>query len=88
VTRSPSREEMRLRLRDLIGGKCSRQDVSDWAAQWLAADYPSVEDDVVWRALVGLGAANLKTGPNEYLYYEPDFHAWLDDVEDAIDTCQ
>ncbi|HZD22400.1 MAG TPA: hypothetical protein VE569_03215, partial [Acidimicrobiia bacterium] len=63
-----------------------RSETSAWARQWIAAEDPGVDDDVVWRALELLGAADLKGGETEFLYYDVDFHAWLDEVEIAIDA--
>ncbi|HVE91526.1 MAG TPA: hypothetical protein VNE62_04370 [Actinomycetota bacterium] len=52
----------------------------------MTADDAGVEDRVVWDALIRLGSADLGGEPEEYLYFESDFHAWLDEVEDAIDS--
>jgi hypothetical protein len=85
MMRPPSLSNVADQLRGLIAGRHTRQEVAEWAAQWLTADHPGVEDRIVWRTLEALGAADLKTGPDEYLYGESDFHAWLDAVEDATD---
>jgi hypothetical protein len=80
---APTRAEVREKLRQLLAGEMTRQEVSKWAHQWVAAKHPDVEDRVVWIALTRLGGADLRAGSDEFLYCEPDFHAWLDEVEDA-----
>lgn len=81
--RAPTRAEVREKLRQLLSGEITRQDASAWAHQWVAAAHPGVDDPVVWTALTRLGGADLRAGPDDFLYFEPDFHAWLDEVEDA-----
>lgn len=82
---APSRAEVRERLSGLLSGRFSREDVSRWALQWVTAWDPGIKDEVVWRALTRLGGADAGAGPNEYVYFEPDFHAWLDELENAMD---
>jgi hypothetical protein len=86
MTAAPSRNEVRETLRKLLSGELSRQEVSRWAHTWVAADRPEVADGVVWTALKRLGGADLRAGPDDFLYFEPDFHAWLDEVESASDS--
>lgn len=79
----PSRSDVREKLVQLLSGEASRQEVSRWAHQWIAADHPEVDDLVVWTALTRLGGADLLSGPEDHLFYEPDFHAWMDELEDG-----
>jgi hypothetical protein len=32
-----------------------------------------------------LAGADLQTDPGEYLHHDPDFHAWLDEFENATE---
>lgn len=82
-TRQPSRADVREQIEGLLAGRYSRRDVSMWARQWVASWDPHVDDDVVWRALTALAGADTPTDPDGYLYYESDFHAWLDELENA-----
>ena len=84
----PSRAEAEAKLLDLIEGRCTRQEVSDWAAQWFLADQWSrvhleVNDYGVWDTLGLLMAADLKTIDRPYLYDEVDFRAWLEELRAA-----
>jgi len=78
---TPTRNEVRDRLLDLLSGRCTREEAADWAAPWIRESTPDVSDAVVWAALKQLSGADLKSGPNEYLHEESDFHQWLDRLE-------
>lgn len=82
-TQPPTREDVRERIEGLLASRYTRRDVSAWAHQWVAAWDPQVADDAVWRALTALAGADTPAEPDGYLYYEPDFHAWLDELENA-----
>lgn len=82
---APSLADIRDMLRGLLAGRLSREEVSRWAHRWVGAAEPGIDDPVVWRSLTRLGGADLRAGADEYLYYDPDFHSWLDEVEDALD---
>jgi hypothetical protein len=86
MTGEPSLLEVADQLRALLRQERTRRDVSSWAAQWLTASTPAVEDKVVWATLQRLGGVDLKTSDRDYLYVEADFHAWLDEIEDAIES--
>lgn len=80
-----SREVVRERLSDLLAGRETREQIADWAAQWVHARVPIVDDPVIWNALKELAGADLRTSPSDYLHSESDFHAWLDELELAGD---
>jgi len=82
-TRPPTRAELRKCVLNLLEGRLSREEVAEWAGGWVGADDPRVDDSTVWQALERLSGADMKTGPEEYLHSESDFHAWLDALEDA-----
>ena len=73
----PTRQEVKVRLIDLLAGRASREEVANWAAHWVIADDPGVEDEVVWESLTVLVGADLETAPGVYLHAEPDFEDWL-----------
>ena len=71
---------MEARLLALIEGHLSRDDATGWAMQWVAADRPGVDDDVVWKALNELAGADAVSTDRPYLFEEVDFRAWLDEL--------
>lgn len=82
----PSRADVCEKLRQLIAGEATREQVSLWAHRWVAAGRSEVDDQAVWTALTWLGGADLRAGAEEYLYLGLDFEAWIDEVEGACDT--
>ncbi|HEX4965399.1 MAG TPA: hypothetical protein VF173_31605 [Thermoanaerobaculia bacterium] len=76
----PERVEVEKVLEDLIAGRCSRENAADWAALWVNAEDPNVNNDTVWEALGVLAMADAKTTDRPYLYDESDFRQWLEDL--------
>jgi len=84
LVREPTRFQVKEAFLGLISGRLSREDVADWANQWVFAGDPDVADGAVWDALQELSGADLQVDPDTYLHTEPDFHSWLDQFEQAI----
>ena len=76
----PSRTEIETRLVELLAGKQSREEVANWASQWIRAEEPGVDDPAVWKALNELAGADLITIDRPYLHEEVDFRAWLEEL--------
>ena len=74
---APTCGEVADRLRALIDGSISREEASEWASHWIAADDPEVDNDRVWRALEGLVSADAPSTDREFLYERIDFQEWL-----------
>jgi hypothetical protein len=79
---APSRQEVREQLLGLLAGSVARGDAADWASRWIRGDGERIHDVVVWRALKHLSGADLVSRPGAYLHTEPDFHRWLDELEE------
>jgi hypothetical protein len=75
----PSRDEVRKLLSDLVSGKLSREQASEWAGPWMTEEAGDVTDEVVWNAIDLLYSADSATGPGQYLYGPADFQTWLDE---------
>jgi hypothetical protein len=71
---------------DLLEGRVSRRQASDWAAQWVMANVPYVNDDRVWRALTHLVRADMLQTDRPYLYGERDFEAWLNEFRNPAQS--
>ena len=78
----PSKEDLEQRLNDLISARTTREDVAEWAKQWILPDAPPVENPAVWDALLKLVAADMETTDRPYLYGEEDFRDWLSELRD------
>lgn len=82
---SPTYREIVEVLNALIAGRISRDDASAWAHPWVIAD-DRVRDDVIWDAVVSIGAVDTPdpSRPSGFLYNDVDFAAWLSEVEAAM----
>lgn len=77
----PSRELLGARLVDLLAGRSTREEIANWAVEWVREPMPDVQDPVAWEGLKQLAGADLRVSPTEYLHGESDFHSWLDRLE-------
>lgn len=75
----PSRAEVDRQFTAVLAGTLSREEVSRWAAQYVAHDDLRVEDEPVWDALCLLGGVDTRHGPEPYLYDDVQLRRWLDD---------
>jgi len=81
----PDRATVRSYLEDLITGKRSREEVADWAVQFILGDYDHVEitDWPAWYMLPTLSGADLQISPTEYLHDKADFESWAERLKEA-----
>lgn len=84
----PSREEVYDHLMAVLTDAITREAVADWANQWVLQDFPDVDDEPVWRALLHLSAVSELVAPGEYFHGDDDIHRWLDEFETAMDQGQ
>jgi hypothetical protein len=78
----PSFTEVEAKLVDLIDGRCSRQEASDWARQWVGLIDTLDMDDAMYDALDSLYGADLPDLDRSYLYSETDFQRWLKELRE------
>ncbi len=81
----PGRGEIIQRLEALIKGDCSRDEVADWAVEWIindgsGRDYP-ILDEEAWELLKVVAAADFKDSPSSYYYDEKDFADWIQEIK-------
>lgn len=76
----PTVEDVEARLERLVRTECSREEVADWAAQWVRMDEPPIDDPRVWAAIEKLSGADMPSTDRRYLYDENDFNAWLKEL--------
>jgi len=81
LDKPPSRVEIIDKLKGLISGKNTREEVSSWASVWAFAKADDVSDQVALEALERLASADLVSTDRPYLYQEADFVRWLEDIE-------
>jgi hypothetical protein len=77
----PTSEATREKLLGLLSGRYSRDVIVNWARPWVIADDLHVDDMVLWGVITAMGAVDTPADPDGYLFWEPDFDAWLDELE-------
>ncbi|MCY8029021.1 hypothetical protein MOB47_05870 [Bacillus inaquosorum] len=65
------------KIKSVLNGQTTREEVSDWAGTYVYADDPEVEDDRVWDMLILLSGIDLKDSPENFLHSTDDLNDWL-----------
>ncbi|WP_411810279.1 DNA-binding protein [Bacillus atrophaeus] len=65
------------KIKIVLNGQTTREEVSDWAGTYVYADDPEVEDDRVWDMLILLSGIDLKDSPETYLHSTDDLNDWI-----------
>ena len=74
----PTKEEIINKLKLILEGKLSREEVADWASEYVMQDEPSISDETVWELLQVVSGVDLQNSPEEYLHVEQDIKDWID----------
>jgi hypothetical protein len=78
MPKAPSRPQIEAQFNGILSGTVTRDEADRWAAQWVCADDPDVEDELVWWALTLLYGINLRPGPEAgYLHDDEQVVQWL-----------
>ncbi|MEC1736502.1 hypothetical protein DFO69_0208 [Bacillus subtilis] len=65
------------KIKSVLNGQTTREEVSGWAGTYVYADNPEVEDDRVWDMLILLSGIDLKDSPDAYLHSTDDLNDWI-----------
>lgn len=65
------------KIKRVLNGQTTREEVSDWAGTYVYADDSEVEDDRVWDMLILLCGIDLKDSPETYLHSTDDLNDWI-----------
>ncbi|WP_250623579.1 DNA-binding protein [Bacillus subtilis] len=65
------------KIKSVLNGQTTREEVSDWAGTYVYAYDPEVEDDRVWSMLILLSGIDLKDSPETYLHSTDDLNDWI-----------
>ncbi|MFL0435802.1 DNA-binding protein [Bacillus pumilus] len=66
------------KIRQVLKGMITREQVSDWAEIYVSSDEPEIDDDQVWGMLILLSGIDLKDSPNSYLHCVDDLNDWIE----------
>ncbi|HEX4813128.1 MAG TPA: hypothetical protein VFV66_10300 [Nonomuraea sp.] len=75
---APSRAQVEAQFYGILNGSITRDQADLWAAQWVCADDPAVDDDLVWWALLLLHGIDLRPGlDDDHLHSVEQIADWL-----------
>lgn len=78
MSTAPSRAKIEAQFDGILNGTVTRDDADRWAAQWVSADDPAIDDELVWWGLMHLYGIDLRPGPeDEYLHPDEQVAEWL-----------
>lgn len=73
----PTKEEVLNRFKLILQGTMSREEVADWASEYVMQDFPDVKDETAWQLLKIACGVDLKDSPDEYLHDEQNIKDWI-----------
>ncbi|WP_127959668.1 hypothetical protein [Serratia microhaemolytica] len=79
----PSRMQLKEVIQKLNVGMLERSQVAKWAFSIIDDDNIKITDQVVWDILGCLGAVDLLSTDNEYLYGKDDFIFWINKIDNS-----
>ena len=78
LLKQPNTDQILEKLKLILEGKVTREEVSAWAERYVMQDEPEDIESIVWEFLVVVSGADLKDTPEEYLYVEQDIIDWIE----------
>ena len=80
--KQPKKQEITQKLNDVIMGRISREDVSEWAMEYMRNDGEIYIENVdAWHYLVAISNIDVMLSPKEYLYNESDIVKLIEEYQ-------
>ncbi|KZE59880.1 DNA-binding protein [Bacillus amyloliquefaciens] len=90
--KEPTRAECLKKAGLILNGQAAREEVSDWASEYVSAGDPADEDETVWEMLVYLSGFDLKDSPDAYLHTIEELRDWVQGYmkthEERVRSCR
>jgi hypothetical protein len=71
-------------LKAVLKGELTREEVSNWASHYVMADYPTIDDEIVWDFLKIICGIDLLDSPTSYLHTDEDINDWIKQAVKSI----
>jgi len=75
----PTKEQIINELEKVMREESSREEVVDWAMNFIDCDEMEITDFVAWDFLKVVGGLDMIASPDEYLYSHDDIKKWISD---------
>jgi hypothetical protein len=73
----PTVSEVIERLKSVLNGELTREEVSEWASYYVMADDPTIDDEIVWDLLKIISGIDILDSPTSYFHNEEDIKDWI-----------
>ncbi len=73
----PSKLEIIIKLNGILDRTISRDEIVNWAMEYIECDDLEVVNLENWKLLVAIGGLDLIEKPNVYLYSDDDIREWI-----------
>ncbi len=73
----PSKLEILKKLNGILDRTISRDEIVNWAMEYIECDDLEVVNLENWKLLVAIGGLDLIEKPNVYLYSDDDIREWI-----------
>jgi hypothetical protein len=73
----PTVREIIDRLKLVLNGELTRDEVSDWASYYIMADEATIDDEIVWDLLKIICGIDILDSSTSYLHNEEDIKDWI-----------
>ncbi|MEH7549848.1 DNA-binding protein [Neobacillus vireti] len=73
----PTVSEIIDRLKSVLNGELTREEISNWASYYVMADDPNIDDEIVWDLLKIISGIDILDSPTSYLHNEEDIKDWI-----------
>ena len=80
----PTVREIIDRLKLVLNGELTRDEVSNWASYYVMADEPTVDDEIVWELLKIICGIDTLVSSTSYLHNEEDIKDWIKQAKKSL----
>lgn len=75
--KQPTKQEIISKLQKVLSGELTREEVSNWAMQYIDNDELEIDDFTAWEFLKEIGGIDVIEAPDVYLYGDEDINKWI-----------
>lgn len=78
--KQPKKEEVIKELEKILLQESKREEIADWAMEFIEDDDLEITDFNAWELLKTAGGVDVIKSPEEYLYSHEDIRKWIEDA--------
>ncbi|XOQ16266.1 MAG: DNA-binding protein [Shouchella clausii] len=78
----PTKKQIINKLELVLKNQLTREEVADWASEYVMKEKYDVSDLKVWDMLMTVSGLDLQDSPGEYLHNDEDILDWIKEFSD------